>query len=87
MVVLVLGAIGLHIPVDLGRREQEHLVGRGRGGAGAAAALVIDHLRDGLHLGLELGGQERPEVAGVEAAAELRFLPTADVGVRGVHFN
>lgn len=76
-VVLVLAAIGLEVTIDFRRREQEDLVGRGRGGAGAAAALVIGHLRDGLHLGLELGGQKRPEVAGAEAAAELRLLPSA----------
>ena len=38
-----------------------------------AATLVIGHLRDGLRLGLELGGQKRPEVAGVEAAADSDF--------------
>lgn len=53
--MLVLGAVGLEVTVDFGRREQEDLVGRGRGGA-HAAALVIGHLRDGLRLGLELGG-------------------------------
>ena len=79
-VVLVLSAVRLggtvvDITVDFGPREQEDLVGRGRGGArgvaSGAAALVIGHLRDGLRLRLELGGQERPEVTDVETATEL----------------
>lgn len=85
LVELVLGAIGLHVPVNLGRREQENLVGRGRRRAGGTAALVVGHLLDRLHLGLEPAGQERPEVAAVEAAAKLRLLPTASIGAGCVH--
>lgn len=55
------------------------------GRAGGTAALVVGHLLDRLHLGLEPAGQERPEVTAVEAAAKLRLLPTASVGAGCVH--
>lgn len=73
--MLVLGAVGLEVvigpevSVDFSRREQKDLVGRRRWRAAAAAALVVGHLRDGLHLGLEFGGQKRPEVSGIETVA------------------
>lgn len=85
LVVLVLGTIGVEVAPDFGRREQEDLVGRGRRRSGGTAALVVGHLLDRLHLGLELGRQERPEITAVEAAAELRLLPAAGVRVRGVY--
>ena len=85
LVVLILGAIMVEVTVDFSRREQEHLVRRGRGGARLATALVVGHLRDGLHLGLELRRQERPEVISVETTAELRPIPAAGVRVRGIH--
>lgn len=80
-IVLVLGAVRLEVTVNLGRREDEDLVIRCRRSAGATAALVVRHLRDGLRLGPELGRQERPEVTGVQAGAELRGPPTADIGL------
>lgn len=83
--VLVLGAVRLEVTVDFGHRKQKELIGRGRGGAGTAAALVIGHLRDGLRLGLEFARQKRPEVAGIEEAAEFGLLPAAGVRVRGVY--
>lgn len=84
-VVLVLGAVRLEVTLDFSHREQEDLVSRGRGGACLAAAQVVGHLRDGLHLGLEFARQKRPEVAGIEAAAEFGLLPAAGVRVRGVY--
>lgn len=87
--ILVLGAIGGEIPVDFSAREQEDFVGRSRGGAGAGAGvavtLVIGLLRNGLHLGPKIGRHEAPKVTGIETTAELRLLPAADVGERGVH--
>ena len=74
-VILVLGAVGLEVAigpevsVDFSRREQKDLVGRRRWCAGAAADVVIGHLRDGLDLGLELRGQKRPEVSDIETVA------------------
>ena len=53
------------------------LVGRGRHGAGVCVQLVVGHFRDGFRPRLDLSRQERPEVAGVEAAAQLGLLPSA----------
>ena len=41
--------------------------------------LVVGHFRDGFRPRLDLSRQERPEVAGVEAAAQLGMLPSAEI--------
>lgn len=50
IVALVLDAVGLHIPVYFGCREQKNLVGRRRGGTAPVTANVIGCLCDGFHL-------------------------------------
>ena len=82
LVLVPLGELlGVKVSVDFGHREQEDLVGRVQG----LAVLGVGLFRDGLHLGLELGGQEYPEVTGIEAGTELGFLPTVGVVVHGAH--
>lgn len=73
---------------DLGVAEQEQFVG-GRGDRGvlvrAAAADVVRELPDGLHLGLEIGGHEVPNLTRIHLRTELRLLPSAGIRIRGVH--
>ena len=71
---------------DLGVAEQEQLVrGRSDGGILVCTADVVRELPDALHLGLEIGRHEVPDLAGVHLRTELGHLPTAGVGARGVH--
>ena len=73
---------------DLGVAEQEQPVGRScHGGVfvRTTAADVVRELPDRVHLGLEIGRHEVPDLAGVHLRAELGPLPAADVGFRGIH--
>lgn len=68
--------------------EQEQPVRcRGHGGIFICISTtdVVRELPDGLHLGLEVGWHEAPDFAGVHLLAQLRLLPAAGIGVRGVH--
>ena len=73
---------------DLGVAEQEQPVGRScHGGVfvRTTAADVVRELPDRVHLGLEIGRHEVPDLAAVHLRAELGPLPAADVGFRGIH--
>lgn len=71
---------------NLGVAEQEQLVGRCRhGGILVGTAHVVRELLDALHLRLEIGGHEVPDLAGVHFLTEFGLLPTAGVGVDRVH--
>lgn len=75
-VELVLGTVGLKVAPDLGRAEEEDLVGRGRDVAGAVAALVVSHLSDGEKL------RPHPRPERIEAAS--RFKTYAFHHERGI---
>lgn len=71
---------------DFGITEHEQLVrGRRHGGILVGSINVVRQLPDRLHLGLEIGGHQVPDLAGVHLRAEFRLLPATGIGVGGVH--